>query len=428
VILLLVHKMAFCSPCGGLRLNNASAFSQRPSCSTNAPRFSTYHGKSLLGSVSLNTSVRAPSSSSARNIRSLKCVISSSETSSKLAGTADIDWKSLLFAYIPTRCHVKYTYSTETNTWSGPELQTESTVNLHIGATALHYGQSCFEGLKAFHCKDGKVRLFRPDENSKRLNTSAHRLCMPQVPLELFLEATKMAVRENVMYVPPYGSGGSLYIRPLLFGSGPKIGLAPADEYTLLVMVTPVGDYYKGGLSPVTGYICDGYDRAAPRGVGNAKVGANYAADILPNQECKKKGFPINLYLDALERKYVEEFGTSNFVAIKNGTYVTPDSASVLKSITNKSLMELASLQGLKVEQRKISVDEIETFEEVAACGTAVVITPVSRFVRGDATIQIGDDPNAVGPTFASLYKKVRAIQTGDIEDQLGWTFDAFSS
>jgi len=310
--------------------------------------------------------------------------------------------------------------------WGEPSLETDPYIKVHLGATALHYGQSCFEGLKAFHCADGQVRVFRADENAKRLEKSAKRLWMPVIPENMFVDAVKMAVRENLAYVPPYGTGGSLYIRPLLFGSGPKIGLAPADEYIFLIVVMPVGDYYKGGLSPVTAMVSADYDRAAPRGVGDSKVGANYAADILPNQECKKKGYPINLYLDPQNRCYIEEFGTSNFLGIRGGHYITPDSESILASITNKSLMQLAPTIGLEVVRRKIHIDEVETFEEVAACGTAVVITPVTRIVYKDKILKIGKDQDAVGPKCAELYKKVRGIQMGEIEDPFGWTQNVF--
>jgi len=305
-------------------------------------------------------------------------------------------------------------------------------INVHIGATALHYGQACFEGLKAFAHEDDDVYIFRPDENAKRLRASCERIMMPPIPPDLFLKVCNDVVRDNVAYVPPYGTGGALYLRPLLFGSGPRIGLQPADEYTFLIMVMPVADYYKGGLaSPVDALIVEGYDRAAPRGVGAVKVAGNYAADLLPNMLGKKAGFPISLYLDAETRTYVEEFSTSNFVGIDNKEkkYVTPRSPSVLPSITNKSLMTIAEAEGYEVEQRNVSVEEMGRFDEVVACGTAVVVTPIGSVTRMNedgetvrSKYEFGD-PGVVGKKTRVLYDRVRDIQSGDAEDRWGWNF-----
>lgn len=300
---------------------------------------------------------------------------------------------------------------------------------MHIGATALHYGQSCFEGLKAFCHEDGEVYVFRPDENAKRMQASCRRTMMPELPTEKFLEAIQKVVRDNIEYVPPYGSGGALYIRPLLFGSGPRIGLQPADEYIFLIMVIPVGDYYKGGLSsPVNALIIEDFDRAAPRGVGAVKVAGNYAADLLPNMLSKKKGYPISLYLDAKTQTMIEEFSTSNFVGIDNSQkkYVTPLSSSVLPSITNKSLMTIAADEGLTVETRDVHVDELKSFDEVLAVGTAVVVTPVGSITRLDkegseTTYEFGE--KQIGDTTKRLYQKVRAIQNGEEEDKHGWNY-----
>lgn len=247
---------------------------------------------------------------------------------------------------------------------------------------------------------------------------------IPEIPKDMFLNAVMAAVQENIDYVPPYGTGGALYVRPLLFGSGARIGLQPADEYTLLVMVTPVGNYYKTGPLPVTALVMEDFDRAAPKGVGNVKVAANYAADLMPNVQSKEKGFPIQLYLHAENKRTIEEFGTSNFAALKGNSYVTPDSSSILNSVTNRTLMQLARDDGMKVEQRPIDIDEVGEFDEVAACGTAVVITPVTRIVRGSKVIDIGDDPDRMGPRFGALYKKVRGIQQGELPDLHGWMMD----
>lgn len=333
--------------------------------------------------------------------------------------TPDIDWQNLGFQYIQTECFVKSVW--KNGSWSPLERVEEPYVKMHIAATSLHYGQACFEGLKAFRGRDGLVRVFRPDENARRMTSSADRLVIPQVPDHLFLDAVHTAVRENENYIPPYGTGGSLYIRPLLFGSGAKIGLQSSDEFTFLVLVVPVGDYYKGGLSPVTAIVMEQYDRAAPKGVGHVKVGGNYAADLLPNITGKKAGYPINLYLDAQNRRTIEEFGTSNFFGLVGNKYVTPDSESVLPSITNKTLMQMAEDEGMIVERRPIDIDEVSQFEEVGACGTAVVITAVTRIVRGSKVMDVGSNPDMVGPRLMKLYKKVRAIQYGEADDPHGW-------
>lgn len=313
------------------------------------------------------------------------------------------------------------------------QQQQEPYINLHIGATSLHYGQACFEGLKAFAHSDDSVYIFRPDENAKRMKSSCDRIMMEALPMERFLEAVNEAVRENIAYVPPYGSGGALYVRPLLFGSGPRIGLQPSDEYTFICLVTPVGDYYKGGLAaPVDALIIEDFDRAAPQGVGSVKVAGNYAADLLPNMLSKKKGFPIGLYLDAKTQTTVEEFSTSNFVGIDNDKkkFVTPKSGSVLPSITNKSLMTLAADEGLTVEARDVPVEELESFDEVLAVGTAVVVTPVGSITRFDVDgnemkYQFGESKE-IGETTRRLYDMVRAIQNGEAEDKYGWNFKVY--
>lgn len=325
---------------------------------------------------------------------------------------------------MPTNCYVYSTY--RNGHWSELETCSETSIKIPIAATVLHYGQAAFEGLKAFACKDGSIRIFRPEKNAERLQLSATRVMMPPVPKEMFLDAVVRAVRENCEYVPPYGSGGSLYIRPFLFGSGARVGLGPSDEYTFIVFVVPVGDYYKGGLAPVTAIVTDDYDRAAPLGIGNVKVGGNYAADLLPYMQSKEKGYPVNLYLDPVERKYIEEFGTSNFIAIGNNkqSFITPNSKSILKSITNQSLMQLAQEElGLQIEYRKVAIDEVSSFDEVAACGTAVVITPVGRIVYHDKVISIGKNPDQVGPTLKQLYELVTNIQFGNVVDKRHWMY-----
>lgn len=342
-------------------------------------------------------------------------------------GTADLPWSELGFEFRPTKSHLRMVY--KDGKWGEAEMVESPYIQVHIGATALHYGQSCFEGLKAFAHDDGSVNIFRPDENSKRINKSGDRVMMPEIPTETFLKACNDIVKDNIAYVPPYGSGGALYLRPLLFGSGPKIGLQPAEEYTFLILVIPVGDYYKGGLAkPVNGLIVDDYDRAAPKGVGAAKVAGNYAADLIPNMEAKKKGYPICLYLDAATHTLVEEFSTSNFIGIdnENKRYVTPASPSVLPSITNKSLQTIAKDEGLTVEQRDIPVSELGEFDEAIACGTAVVVTPIGSLARLNADGEESEKyvfTEDVGKTTRSLYDTVRSIQNGEVEDKYNWNF-----
>ena len=332
---------------------------------------------------------------------------------------ANIDWKSLGFSYLPVNCHVQYTW--RDGVWDEGVLATEPFLKMHIAASALHYGQAAFEGLKAFRQKNGDLAIFRPQENARRMITSARRTCMAEVPEKLFMDACRRVIAANLEFVPPYGTGGSLYIRPLLIGSGPQIGVAPAAEYTFIVLVVPVGPYYKGGLKPVKAIIFDEYDRAAPQGVGHIKVAGNYAASLYPHVEAKHAGYPIELYLDAKEHKWVDEFTTSNFIAItRDGRYVTPKSGTILPSITNMTLQTLAADMGMKVECRSVAYDEIATFAEVGACGTAVVVTPVCQITRGNQTIRLGPE-DGCGPVLEKLYREVQAVQYGEKEDKHGW-------
>jgi len=308
--------------------------------------------------------------------------------------------------------------------WSAGELVASPQMSIHIAATALHYGQSAFEGLKAFRRKDGKVSLFRPEENAKRLAMTARRTCMAEVPVDMFVDACKRVVRANLDYVPPYGTGGSMYVRPLLFGSGAQIGVAAADEYTFLVLVTPVGPYYKGGLQAVKAIVLDQYDRAAPLGTGHVKVAGNYAVSLYPHLEAKAAGYPVELYLDAKEHKWIEEFATSNFLGItKDGKYVTAKSGSILPSITNLTLQQIARDNGIPVEVRPIAFEEVTEFAEVAACGTAVVVTPVSEIERAGTVYKTGP-ATGCGPVLEKLYKTVQGIQYGELPDTHGWNVE----
>lgn len=340
-------------------------------------------------------------------------------------GTAKMDkpWGELGFEYRETKSHLKIIY--RDGKWGEPELVQDPYVKIHVGATALHYGQSAFEGLKAYTHSDDTVHIFRPDENALRLQSSCNRIMMAPLPKELFLEACKKVVQDNMAYVPPYGSGGSLYLRPLLFGSGPRIGLQPSEEYTFIIITIPVGGYYNAGLVPVNAVIVQDYDRAAPNGVGHVKVAGNYAADLLPSSENKKLGYQVSLYLDAKTQSFIEEFSTSNFAAInyETKTYVTPNSSSVLPSVTNKCLMTIMEKEfGYTVEQREVKLDELDGFDEVLAIGTAVVVTPIGSITHGDKvyTFNHGD---TVGEITTKLYDRVREIQNGDGEDYYSWNF-----
>lgn len=331
----------------------------------------------------------------------------------------NIDWANLGFKYMDTRSHIRYTW--RDGAWDEGRLESDPHFPIHIAASSLHYGQAAFEGLKVFKCKDGKVRAFRPEANAERMHRTAIRTCMAPVEIPMFMDALKRVVNDNLDYIPPYGSGGSLYVRPLLFGSGPQIGVAPASEYTFMIMVMPVGPYYKGGLSAVRAIIFDDWDRAAPNGMGDVKVAGNYAASLYAHVQAKHAGFPVELYLDAKEHKYIEEFATSNFIAItKDGTYVTPDSRSVLPSVTNNTLRQIAVDLNMPVETRPVPFEELETFAEIGACGTAVVVTPVSEIVRGKTVIKVpaGDK---CGPVLEKLYHAVQDIQYGVVPDVHNW-------
>ncbi len=330
----------------------------------------------------------------------------------------DIDWKNLPFGYVKTDYNVRTYY--RNGKWGELEISSSEYINIHIAATALHYGQEAFEGLKAFRGKDNKIRVFRPIENAKRMQSTAQGILMAEVPDNIFIEAVNKAIKLNERFVPPYGSGASLYIRPLLYGAGAEVGVKPAKEFLFMVFVTPVGPYFKEGFKPVDMLITRDFDRAAPLGTGKYKVGGNYAASLSSMEIAHHGGFANVLYLDAREKKYIDECGPANFFGIKNNTYITPKSDSILPSITNMSLIDLALSMGMKAERRPIPLEELETFDEVGACGTAAVITPIKRIVD-DLTKKeylYGSEPGAIS---TKLYNKLLAIQTGDEPDTFGW-------
>jgi branched-chain amino acid aminotransferase len=331
-----------------------------------------------------------------------------------------IDWSNLSFGYMKTDYNVRSYY--RDGKWGEPQLETSEYINLHMAATCLHYGQEVFEGQKAFMGKDGKIRIFRVRDNALRMQSSARGILMAEPPVELFEEMVLTAVKKNRRFVPPYESGASLYIRPLLIGTSAQVGVRPAKEYLLIVFVTPVGPYFKEGFKPTPMVILREYDRAAPLGTGRYKVGGNYAASLAADEKAHKMGYSAVLYLDAKEKKYIDECGPANFFGIKNNSYITPESTSILPSITNKSLMQLAKDMGMKVEQRRVPVEELATFEEAGACGTAAVISPISRIDDLDENktyVFCKDD--SPGPVCEKLYHKLRAIQYGDEPDPYGW-------
>jgi len=329
------------------------------------------------------------------------------------------DWGNLPFGYYKTDYNIRTYY--RDGKWGEFEISSSEYIPLHMAATALHYGQEAFEGLKAYRGKDGKVRLFRWGENAKRMRNSAYGIMMAEVPDEIFFGAVEKAVKMNARFIPPYGTGATLYVRPLLIGSGPQVGVKPADEYMFMVFVTPVGPYFKEGFKPVAIEVVRDMDRAAPLGTGRYKVGGNYAAGMRASERAHQGGFASVLFLDALEKKYIDEAGPANFFGIKDNTYITPKSESILPSITNMSLEQIAKDLGLKVERRKVPFDELDSFEEAGACGTAAIISPIKKVTDHSTgkTVEYGDEP---GPVSTKLYNHLRGIQEGTIEDAHGWT------
>lgn len=331
---------------------------------------------------------------------------------------ANLKWSELPFGYVQTDYNIRYYY--QNNSWSEGELTSDEYIQMHMAAPCLHYGQEAFEGLKVFETIDGRVVAFRIDENAKRIQFSSERIFIPTLPIETFREAIHKVVKANSRFIPPYGTGASLYVRPVVFGMGARVGLGPASEYMFLVLVTPVGPYYKGGFMPVKALVVEDYDRAAPMGTGDCKVGGNYAAGLRGEIFGKTKGYPIVLYLDPKEKKYIDEFSTSNFIGISGNKYITPASSSILNSITNMSLTRLAEDMGMAVERRPISIEELQDFDEIGAVGTAAVITPISSIRHRDREYRYGNGTEA-GPVITRLYDRLSKIRTGEYEDKFGW-------
>ncbi len=332
----------------------------------------------------------------------------------------NIDWENIGFAYRKT--DKRFVANFKNGAWEEGSLIDDDMVTISECACVLQYAQTCFEGLKAYTTVDGRIVTFRPDLNAARMEDTCKRLMMPVYPKEQFVEAVEKVVRANAAYVPPYGSGATLYIRPYMFGSNAVIGVKPADEYQFRVFTTPVGPYFKGGIKPLTICVSD-FDRAAPRGTGHVKAGLNYAMSLYPIVSAHENGYDENMYLDAESRTYVEETGGANFLFVtKDKTVVTPLSDSILPSITRRSLMVVAEKYlGLKVEQRKVALEEVKDFAECGLCGTAAVISPVGKIVDHGKEICLPSGMEKIGPVTQKLYETLTGIQMGQIEAPEGW-------
>ncbi len=332
----------------------------------------------------------------------------------------NINWTNLGFDYIKTE--KRYVANYKDGAWDDGCLTEDNMVCINECAGVLQYAQTCFEGLKAYRTKDNHIVCFRPELNAQRMIDTSKRLEIPVFPKERFLDAIDQVVLANEDYVPPYGSGANLYIRPFLFGSGTVIGVAPAPEYQFRVFVTPVGPYFKGGAKPITIRVSD-FDRAAPHGTGNIKAGLNYAMSLYPTTDAHEKGFDENMYLDSATRTYVEETGGANFLFVtKDQKVVTPKSDSILPSVTRRSLMVVAKeYLGLEVEERPVPFTEVAEFAECGLCGTAAVISPVGKIVDHGKEIMIPSGMDEMGPILKKLYDTLLGIQTGEIEAPEGW-------
>ena len=332
----------------------------------------------------------------------------------------NIDWSNLGFGYVQT--DYRYVSHYKNGAWDEGALTQDPNVVINECAGVLQYAQTCFEGMKAYTTEDGRIVTFRPDLNAQRMEDSALRLEMPAFPKDRFIDAVVQVVKANAAYVPPFGSGATLYIRPYMFGSNPVIGVKPADEYQFRILVTPVGPYFKGGVKPLTIRISD-FDRAAPNGTGHIKAGLNYAMSLHAIVDAHKQGFDENMYLDAGSRTKVEETGGANFIFVtKDGKVVTPKSSSILPSITRRSLMHVAKeYLGLEAEEREVYVDELADFAECGLCGTAAVISPVGKINDHGKEICFASGMEKMGPVIQKLYDTLTGIQMGEIEAPEGW-------
>ncbi|MDH8677254.1 branched-chain amino acid aminotransferase [Fusibacter bizertensis] len=338
-----------------------------------------------------------------------------------MSKNVSIDWSNLSFSY--TKTDLRYVSIWKDGNWDEGKLIEDNMITISEASTAIHYGQQCFEGLKAYRTPNGDVQLFRPDENAKRMIQSCNRVMMPEVPVDKFIDACMQVVKANLHWVPPYGTGATLYLRPYVIGIGHNLGVKSAPEFMFGVFAVPVGPYFKGGMAPVNFTIAD-MDRAAPHGTGAAKVGGNYAGSMLPNYEAKKRGFADCIYLDPITHTKIEEVGAANFFGItSDGKFITPDSPSILPSITKYSLMHLAKeYLNLTVEERDCYIDNLDEFTEAGACGTAAVITPIGG-IEHKGKLHVFHSETEVGPVTKKLYDTLVGIQFGEIEAPKGWIY-----
>lgn len=332
---------------------------------------------------------------------------------------ANINWSELGFSYMKT--DKRYISYWKDGKWDDGQLVEDNKLSISEASTALHYGQECFEGLKAYRTEEGSIQLFRPDENAKRMQQSCKRLLMPEFPVDRFVNACVEVVKANEKYVPPYGTGATLYLRPFLIGVGDTVGVKPAPEYIFCIFCMPVGPYFKGGMAPVN-FITTDFDRAAPSGTGRAKVGGNYAGSLLPHAEAVKKGFADCIYLDPRTHTKIEEVGAANFFGItKDNKFVTPISDSILPSITKYSLLYVAKeYLGMEAEERDVLIDKLDEYAEAGACGTAAVISPIGG-IQHKGKLHVFYSETEVGPVTKKLYETLMGIQLGDVKPPEGW-------
>ena len=332
----------------------------------------------------------------------------------------NMDWPNIGFAYRETP--VRFVSDFVNGKWDEGRFSTESTVTINESAGVLQYAQTCFEGLKAYRTEKGDIVCFRPDLNAARMAESCKRLCMPVFPVDKFVDAVIETVKRNADFVPPYGSGATLYIRPYMFATSPVLGVKPAENYQFRIFVSPVGPYFKGGAKPVSIMVSD-FDRAAPHGTGHVKAGLNYAMSLFAIEHAHELGFNENMYLDAATRTYVEETGGANFLFVtKDGKVVTPKSSTILPSITRRSLVYVAqNILGMQAEERQIPFEEVKTFAEAGLCGTAAVISPVGKITYKGGVIELPSGMEKMGPVLQKLYDTLTGIQMGRLEGPDGW-------
>ncbi|MGV8982254.1 branched-chain amino acid aminotransferase [Clostridium sp.] len=337
-----------------------------------------------------------------------------------MSANTNIDWSKLGFTY--TKTDLRYVSKWKDGKWDDGKLTSDNNITISEASTALHYGQQCFEGLKAYRTRSGEIQLFRPDENAKRISRSCKRILMPEIPIEKFVDACIQVVKANESFVPPYGTGATLYLRPYVIGIGDNLGVRSAPEFLFSIFCCPVGPYFKGGMAPVNFMIAEEFDRAAPHGTGAAKVGGNYAASLLAHTNAVKKGFADCIYLDPATHTKIEEVGAANFFGITNdNVFVTPKSPSILPSITKYSLMHIAKeYLKLEVEERDVPINNLSDFKEAGACGTAAVITPIGGIAYNNE-LHVFHSETEVGPVIKELYDTLYGIQFGEVEAPEGW-------